>query len=623
MQGLDPSIGQSLGSERYSFTWNGKRRAGLIAQAPPDGTLRPCPEQSVNWDTTRNLFIEGDNLEVLKLLQKSYHKKVKMIYIDPPYNTGKDFVYRDDFTDSIQNYLRLTGQVDEAGRRLSANPETCGRYHTNWLNMMYPRMRLARNLLRDDGVIAISIDDHELANLRKMCDEVFGEENFCGVFIWEKKKKPSFLDANMGTVTEYIICFAKNRAQSPPFGAGAAREGKKYPFNNAGNGVQTLTFPAGSVRFGFGDQVVAAQDMSEGSIFTELLDDVAIVGGRNANAFRLRGEWRYSQQKLDEFVEEGADIVISKIPFRPNYVSRSGELKKTSNLLSYRTNGVPTYEDATQEIRALFGADVMSYPKPSGLMKYLVRAMTGEGDIVMDFFAGSGSTAHGVMLQNSEDGYNRQYILVQLPEPLKPDDAESGPAFEFCRAHGLSPTIAEIGKERIRRAATAAAAGAVERGALGLGPEFGPGLGAGRGSGLDLGFRVFRLDSSNLWPWDSDPRNLEESLLQAVERIKDDRQEADVLYELVIQYGLDLAASVERREIDGKAVYIVGEGELVVCLADHISSRLALGIARLRAELAAAQMQVVLRDAGFDSDADRINTIQVLRGAGVESAKTL
>lgn len=604
MQIVEPGIGQGFRTERYSFTWNGKRRAGLMAQTPPVGALRPCPEQSVEWDTTGNLFIEGDNLEVLKLLQKSYHRKVKMIYIDPPYNTGKDFVYRDDYTDNVRSYLKLTGQVDEAGRRLLANPETSGRYHTNWLNMMYPRLKLARNLLRDDGVIAISIDDHEFANLRKMCDEIFGEENFCGVFIWEKKKKPSFLDSNMGSITEYILCFAKCRAQSPPFCAGAVWDGKKYPFNNAGNGVQTLAFPALAVRFGCGDQVVAAQDMSEGGILTELLDDVEIVNGRNANAFRLRGEWRYSQQRLDEFVAEGADIVISKLPFRPNYVSRSGELKKTANLLSYRTNGVPTYEDATQEIRGLFGADVMSYPKPSGLMKYLVRAMTGDGDIVLDFFAGSGSTAHGVMLQDSEDGCRRRYILVQLPEPLRPDDAESRPALKFCQACGLSPTIAEIGKERIRRAAAKLASEKQAR-------------------GVDLGFRVFKLDSSNIRPWDADPGNLEESLRCAVERIRADRHEADILYELVLMYGLDLAAPVKRREIDGKAVHIAGAGSLVVCLADHINLTLVEGIAGLNRELAADQVTVVLRDSGFASDADRMNALQVLRGAGVLHVKTL
>lgn len=437
----------------YSFTWRGKDRACLAAQAPAIGTLRPCPDQSVDWDATQNLFIEGDNLEVLKLLQKPYHKRVKMIYIDPPYNTGNEFVYPDDIA------------------------------HADWLNMMYPRLKLARNLLRDDGVIFISIDDHEFANLRKLCDEVYGEENFCGVFIWEKKKKPSFLNVNMGSVTEYIVCFAKNRAKSPPFAAGSVKDGKKYPFNNAGNGIQTLTFPAGVVRFNCGDQVVVAQDMSEGNIRTELLDDVEIVNGRNAGAFRLRGEWRYSQRKLDEFVEQGAEIVISKVPFRPNYVNRRGEVKKTSNLLSYRTNGVPTNEDATQEIRDLFGADVMSYPKPSGLMKYLVRAVTTDDDIVMDFFAGSGSTAHGVLLQNGEDGCNRRYILVQLPQPLNRDEAQSRPAFEFCQAHGLRPTIAEIGKERIRRVAKKVQS------------EHGQ-----EAAGLDLGFRVFRLDSGNVGP---------------------------------------------------------------------------------------------------------------------------
>ncbi len=434
-----------------SFTWRGKDRAYLAAQAPPVGRLRPCREESVDWDATQNLFIEGDNLEVLKLLQEPFHRKVKMIYIDPPYNTGNEFVYPDDYA------------------------------HAEWLNMIYPRLALARNLLRDDGVIFISIDDREFANLRKLCDEVYGEENFCGVFIWEKKKKPSFLNANMGSLTEYILCFAKDRPKSPPFVAGSVKDGKNYPFNNAGNGIQTLTFPAGAVRFNCTDQVVAAQDMSTGNIKTELLDDVTILDGRNLTAFRLRGEWRYSQRRLDEFVEQGAEIVISKVPFRPNYVNRRGDVKKTPNLLSYRTNGVPTNEDATQEIRDLFGADVMSYTKPSGLIKYLVRAVTTDDDIVMDFFAGSGSTAHGVMLQNMEDGCNRRYILVQLAQPLDPDAVQSRPALEFCQACGLRPTIAEIGKERIRRAAKNIRS---EQGRKAV--------------GLDLGFRLLKLDSGDI-----------------------------------------------------------------------------------------------------------------------------
>ena len=346
-------LNQLLGSavddhqEKYGLNWHGKRQARQLALTPSTGTLRPCPEESVAWDTTQNLMIEGDNLEVLKLLQKSYTGKVKLIYIDPPYNTGKDFIYPDNYRDNIRNYLELTGQVDGSSQKLSSNTEASGRYHTDWLNMMYPRLKLARSLLEADGAILISIDDTEVHNLREVCDEVFGGDNFCGTFVWEKKKKPSFLDRNMGSVTDYIIAYAKNRHLAPAFIAGAVEDGKKYPFNNAGNPLSILWFPPSSVKFSCRDQLVKAQDMSEGNIKTELLDDVEIIDGVNVNEFRLKGEWRYSQAKVDEFVSAEADIVISKIPFRPNYVNRSGEKKKTANLLSYRVNGVPTNEDAT------------------------------------------------------------------------------------------------------------------------------------------------------------------------------------------------------------------------------------------------------------------------------------
>ena len=371
--------------EKYGLNWHGKHRARQLALTPSTGTLRPCPEESVDWDTTQNLMIEGDNLEVLKLLQKSYAGKVKLIYIDPPYNTGKDFVYPDDYRDSMRNYQRLTGQTDDDNRKLSSNTEASGRFHTDWLNMMYPRLKVARNLLTGDGIIFISIGDEELHNLRVVCDEIFGYENFCGTFIWEKKKKPSFLDRNMGTVTDYIITYAKDRSQSPAFTTGSVEKEKKYPFNNAGNNMAVLEFPAASVIFGINDQIVTAQDMSEGNIKTVLLDDVHIVKGRNSNAFRLLGEWRYSQAKLNEFVAADAEIFISRVPFRPNYVNQSGEQKKIANLLSYRINAVQTNEDATQQIREIFGADVVSYPKPEGLLKYLIRAVSREDDIILDF----------------------------------------------------------------------------------------------------------------------------------------------------------------------------------------------------------------------------------------------
>jgi adenine-specific DNA-methyltransferase len=453
--------------ESYGLNWHGKRRARELALTPSSATLLPCPDESVDWDTTQNLMIEGDNLDVLKLLQKNYAGKVRLIYIDPPYNTGKDFVYADNFRDSLKNYQQLTG----------VNPETNGRFHTDWLNMMYPRLLLARGLLAANGVLLISIGDEELHTLRVLCDEVFGEENFCGMFVWEKKKKPSFLDRNMGSVTDYILAYARNRSLSPAFAAGAVKDGKKYPFNNAGNGVGVLSFPARSVRFGCADQTIKAQDMSVGNIQTVLLDDVHIVGATNANPFRLQGEWRYSQAKLDDLVAAGADIVISKIPFRPNCVKRSTEVKKTANLLSYRVNGVPTNEDATAEMRQTFGADVMSYPKPSGLLKYLIRAVSADDDIVMDFFAGSGTTAAGTLLQNLEDGARRRYLLVQLPEPLDPDNKAQKVAAAYCKQLGKPPNLVELTKERLRRTGAQIRA-------------------ENPAAAVDLGFRVYKLAAS-------------------------------------------------------------------------------------------------------------------------------
>ncbi len=595
--------------EKYGLNWHGKRRARQIALTPSTGTLRPCPEESVDWDTTQNLMIEGDNLEALKLLQKSYAGKVKLIYIDPPYNTGKDFVYPDDFQDNIRNYLELTEQVDGDGRKVSSNTEASGRFHTDWLNMMYPRLKLARNLLRDDGVIFISIDDNEVDNLVKLCAEIFGEENFCGTFIWEKKKKPSFLNANMGTVTDYITCFAKSRPDSPPFAAGAVEHGKMYPFNNAGNGFQTLTFPVGCVHFFCSDQTVNAQDMSEGNIKTELLDDVVIENGRNANAFRLRGEWRYSQRKLDEFVAAGDEIAIRKLPFRPNYVNRSGELKKTANLLSHRTNGVHANEDATEELRGLFGSDVMSHPKPSGLLKYLVRTVTDDNDIVLDYFAGSGTTAHGVWRQNSEDDSRRRFILIQLPEVLDPTIPETRAALAFCEKAGLRPTIAEICKERLRRSAKA----------LRQGLLFGR---------FDLGFRVFKLDSSNIRAWAPDRDDLEKSLFDASEHIKPDRSEQDILYELLLKLGLDLCVPIERRTIADKTVHSVGAGVLMVCLAPQIAAGnvepLAQGIVDWHQQLAPqGESTVVFRDSAFADDVAKTNLTAILQQHGLENVRSL
>ena len=593
--------------EKYGLNWHGKRQARQLALTPSTGTLRPCPEESVNWNTTQNLMIEGDNLEVLKLLQKSYAGKIKVIYIDPPYNTGKDFVYPDDFRDNIKNYLKLTGQIDSENGKLSSNTEISGRFHTNWLNMMYPRLKIARNLLTGDGVILISIGDQEVHNLRSICDEIFGYENFCGVFVWEKKKKPSFLDQNMGSVTDYIAAYAKDRPQSPAFTTGPVEEGKKYPFNNAGNSLTVLKFPAKSVTFGLANQIVKAQGMSEGNIKTELLNDVHIQNRTNQNPFLLRGEWRYSQSKLDEFVAAREEISISKIPFRPNYVNRSGEQKKTANLLSHRINAVPTNEDATQEAREVFGSEVVSYPKPEGLLKYLIRAISREDDLVLDFFAGSGTTASGVWRQNIEDSHSRRFILVQLPKPLDVSDRVQEAAAKLCEHLGRPLNLAELTKEWLKKVGDKIRDTAPDQ---------------------DFGFRVFKLDTSNIRTWEPSPDDLKKTLLDNVDHIKSDRSEEDISYELLLKLGLDLCTSIETRAIAGKAVRAVGGGVLIACLEEEITSKevesLALGIIEWQKQFeSTSDATVIFRDSAFVDDVAKMNMVTILQQHGLKNVRSL
>lgn len=431
--------------EHFGLFWPGKREARKLASRPSSGTLVPVKGEGINEETTRNIFIEGENLEVLKILRKSYAGRVKMIYIDPPYNTGNDFVYDDDFTEPLQDYLKRTGQADGEGRPMTTNKRADGRFHSRWLSMMYPRLRLARELLRDDGVIFVSIDDNEVHHLRMLMNEVFGEENFVCEFIWEKKKKPSFLHRNVGKLTEYILCFVKNYNMSFPFSIEQTEEGKKTPINNAGNSYSRLTFPAGSVSFNLPDQVVQPQDMSKGNILTKLVMPVKIKSHRNENDLVLEGEWRYSQKTMDEIINLEDQIRISKIPFRPNHIKSGGKIKKMKNMLTPSHYGMATNEDATAMLTEIFGGkDVFDYPKPVELLKTLTKAVTymDEGALVVDFFAGTGTMAHAVLDLNREDGGYRQFILVQLPE-LSPTDS---PAFK-AGYH----SIADIGKERIRR----------------------------------------------------------------------------------------------------------------------------------------------------------------------------
>ena len=584
--------------ERYQFTWPDKMKAILAANAPINAALRPCREESVDFDTTKNLYIEGDNLDVLKCLKETYLHKVKMIYIDPPYNTGNDFVYEDDFAQSAQDYLANSGQFDEQGNRLTANTESNGRFHTDWLNMIYPRLKAARDLLTEDGVIFISIDDNEVENLRKVCDEVFGEDNFVANFIWEKKKKPSFLNTNLGTKSEYILCYSRNRYLLGALSVDTTEKGKKYPINNAGNTLADLTFPAGSVKFGIKDCVIAPQDMSEGNITTELIDELHIVNGVNANDFTLRGEWRYSQIKLDEIVKNREEIVISKIPFRPNHIKQGGEIKKMHNMLTLANYQVGTNEDATAEQEMLMGKSFFEYAKPSTLIKMFIKSVSYNNNdiIILDFFSGTATTAHAVMRLNAEDGGNRKFIMVQLPEKTE----EKSEAYKAGYKN-----ICEIGKERIRRAGKKIKEETEKKAkadsSLFDGEE-------SQTETLDIGFRVLKLDSSNMEDIYYSPKETEQAnLFNLVDNVKPGRSAEDLLFQVMLDLGATLDSKIEKTEVDGKAVYNVAEGYLVACFDTDVTDSVVTAIAKMQPQYA------VLRDTSMKDDSTSTNFEQIFK----------
>ncbi len=573
--------------ERYGLSWHGKSRARQLAQKPSSGTLRPAPEESVDWDTTKNLFIEGDNLEVLKLLQKSYHRKVKMIYIDPPYNTGKEFIYPDRYQDNLDTYLRYTGQVDGDGLKLTANAETGGRYHTNWLNMMYPRLKLARNLLRDDGVVFVTIDDHEVHNLRHMMDELYGEENFVATIAWQKvfaKKNKALISGSHDHILVYtreIGLWSRNLLPRNEDQLSAFRNRDDDPRGK----WQSVAFS------------VQSEDSERRSDYRYKvkLPSGGVVGpppGRHWNGLRERYENLLADNRL-WFGRDGKRRPREKV-----FLSevQAGIVPDTWWTHSDSGNN----QEAKKEILSLFReAEPFSTPKPTRLIRRMLQISTDVrgGDVVLDFFAGSGSTGHSVMKLNAEDNGNRQFILVQLPE--KTDVAGY-------------PSISEITKARLRAAGTAIAA--ESRGSL---------AGMDQAEAGDLGFRVFKLDSSNIKPWDSSFDELEQNLLDTVDNLKADRSEDDVLYELLLKYGLDLALKVEERSISDKRVFVLGAGALVVCLAADVSLEVVEGIGALKGELKPEVMRVVFRDASFRDDVVKTNATQILKRAGVEDVKSL
>ena len=519
--------------EKYSFSWKGKADSLRLAQKRSTGTLRPCKEESKNWDTTENLYIEGDNLEVLKLLQSSYLNSIKMIYIDPPYNTGNDFVYTDDFADGIAQYKKVTGQATKS------NPETAGRYHTNWLNMMYPRLKLARNLLTDDGVIFISIDDNEQANLKKLCDEVFGEDNFVAQLVWQRAFSPKNDAKYISNSHDYILMYCKAITKFE-IGRLPRTEEANARYQNPDND------PRG---------VWTSSDLSV-KTYNESYDYPIVTPSGKVIEPPSGRCWRTSKEAFNKLVEDNRVYFGEEGANTPRIKRFLSELKfdgmaPTSILLH---KDVGHSQEGSQEVTKLLNAGAFEGPKPSRLINRLLTLANSKKDsLILDFFSGSATTAHAVMQLNAEDDGKRKFIMVQLPEKCEAKSEAYKAGYK---------TICEIGKERIRRAGKKIKEENKDKEGI---------------ENLDIGFKVFKLDSSNLVKWDNTPTTDEEEVKKRIQQslfyLVEGREDLDLVYEIMLKYGLSLTLPVEGRKFDGVPAYIINHPDykVLVCLEPNIT----------------------------------------------------
>ncbi len=570
--------------EKYGLNWHGKRRARQLALTPSTGTLRPCPEDSVDWETTQNLMIEGDNLEVLKLLQKSYAGKVKLIYIDPPYNTGTDFVYPDNFHDNIKNYLELTGQTGEGGKRLSSNTEASGRFHTDWLNMIYPRLRLARNLLREDGVICTSIDDAEVANLRKVCDDIFGEENHLATIVWQKRYVSNVTAQWLSDMHDFILVYAKSR--------GAV---KVNSWARTDEQLEAYKNPDGDARGKWRAQDLSASKPYSSGQFT-IEGPTGLCFDPPPNRY-----WRCNKEKFEGWKADNRIWWGVNQNARPMLKAFLNEVEGGTTPHTWWEHEFAGHnKEATLEVKQLFNGDApFDTPKPVRLMRRLLEVFCSGNDLAMDFFCGSGAFGHGVWDFNANCDGQMRSILVQLPEPTDRKDYAS---------------IADITKERLRRAGKKIR----EENPLFSG---------------DLGFRVFKLDSTNILEWDPDRDKIAETLEASIEHLKTDRTEQDILFELLLKLGLDLCVPIETRKAEGSAkqfhdIHSIGGGSLLVCLSQSIPQvdvePLALALVAWHQALKpAGDATVVFRDSAFADDVAKTNITAILQQHGLETVRSL
>ena len=559
--------------EAYEFNWVGKQAARAEVLRPINKTLRPVVEDSVDWDNTQNLYIEGDNLEVLKLLQKSYLGKVKMIYIDPPYNTGNDFVYQDDFAMSADEYAEASGAVDELGNKYKKNTDSNGRYHSDWCSMIYSRLMVARSLLKEDGVIFISIDDKEVGNLRKICDDIFGEHNFVSNIIWQKKFSRSNDATYFSSMHDHILCYCNNNIKIDEKGwnIGLLPRGEEIP-----NGYSN---PDNDPRGPWTSTIMSAKSGSQ-----SLLYEITTPSGRIVVPPSGR-YWSCSRDTFNKWKAENRiwfGINGDSAPRKKTFLSEVQDGLRPNSILFQ--NEVGNNQEGKQEVKALFnGVGVFDGPKPVRLLYTLLTiGNLSNGDIVLDFFSGSSSTAHAAMQLNAEDGGNRKFIIVQLPEET-PEDSEA-------RKAGYN-TIPEIAKERIRRAGKKIK----EESPITT-------------KDLDTGFRVFRLDDSNYENVEHSPKDWNQDQLDLfMNNIKADRSELDLLFGCMLDWGVKLSLPMSQEQVDGKTIYTVNEGDLVACFAENVTENVVKAMAEKM------PLRVIFRDSCFDKDADKINIYETFK----------
>lgn len=585
--------------QRYQFTWPDKRAAIRLANTPTSKTLRPCRAESVDFDTTQNLYIEGDNLDVLKLLRENYLGKVKMIYIDPPYNTGNDFVYNDDFAQGKTEFEQRSGLFDEEGHQtidpMQRNTEANGRFHTDWLNMIYPRLKVARDLLSDDGVIFISIDDNEVENLKKVGNEIFGESNFVGQWNWFKSATPPNLSYKIKKNIEYIIAYEKHKDNIRYSGMQKVSSSSD-PFTKPQNSLKVLTFPAGSIQTNLKDGVYSKGIYGTDKFPNELLNDLIVENGTNSNAVSFRNKFIWVQSTLDENLKQKLKVYLSK-SLVLSYKRAEYNPECPPNLIDQNVQ-VSTTEQAGSDLDSLFDQiSVFDYPKPVSLLTYLLRFKNDPSSIVLDFFSGSATTAHAVMQLNAEDGGNRKFIMVQLSEKTAPNSQAYDAGY---------PNICEIGKERIRRAGKKIKEENKDKEAI---------------DRLDTGFRVLKLDSSNMADVYYTPAEtpIDQTLgFEAFEdNIKPDRTAEDLLFQVMPECNLPLSSRIEEREIHGKKIYAVDGNYLVACFDRDIDEQVITEIARMQ------PYYFVMRDASAATDNVLDNFDQIFNAYSKETIRRI